>query len=76
MEDWEALLEGRDSRALRDLADTAAARRLGEKLSRSEAEKALSSGDPEQVKALIGRILTTPEGRELARLISQLGGKP
>lgn len=77
VEDLEALeqklLGGKDGAALRALADSDEARRLGQKLNAVQAEKALRSGDGAQLRALLGSLLATGEGRALAEKLKALG---
>lgn len=78
MDDLEALarelLSGENGQALRSLAETGEARRLGERLDRAAAEEALRSGDAGKMKALLESILSDGDGRALARALSGLDG--
>ena len=80
MEDWEALgkalLSGKNGDALRALAGTPEAQQLGKQMDSAEAERIMRSGDPAQMRALLQRLLSTPEGRSLAQKLGQIGGKP
>ncbi len=78
MDDWEALEQtlfgGENGEALRALADSEDARRLGKTLSAAEVGQALRSGDSEQMRSLLETILSTGEGKALAERIAKLGG--
>jgi len=80
MDDLEALgkelLSGKNGEALRALAQSGEARRLGERLDRTAAEAALRSGDAGQLRSLLEGILSTGEGQALARALEQLDSKP
>lgn len=77
MEDLEklgkALLAGPKGDALRSIADSDAAKALGQKLDAAAVERAARSADGEQLKALLKSILSTEEGRALAEQLSRLG---
>lgn len=77
VDDWKQLedrmLSGEHGDALRALAASGEAKRLAEKLDASSAERALRSGDPAQMRALLDGVLATEEGRALARMLSALG---
>ena len=79
MDDWETLrsrlLNEKNGGAYRELADSAEARRLSKSISPREAENALRSGDPEQLRKLLRQVLSTPEGRSLAEKLSGRDGK-
>ena len=70
------LLNGPQGEALRSLADSDEARRLGEKLSPAEAEAALRSGDEARMRALLQKLLSTGDGRALAEKLAGLGKNP
>ena len=70
------LLRGPQGAALRSLADSDEAKRLGQLLPGDEAEAALRSGDTEQMRRLFEKLLSTGEGRALAEKFAGLGGKP
>ena len=70
------LPEGIDEAALRSLADSPEARRLGAVVDGEAAAQALRRGDAEALKALAGALLSTPEGRALAERLSALGERP
>ena len=67
------LFSGQNGAALRALAESDEARRLGQSLD-AEAEQAVRSGDSEKMRALLTRLLATGEGRALADKLSKLGG--
>lgn len=69
------LLGGENAAALRALADTEEARRLGRVIDSREAEQALRSGDSAQMRTLLQKLLATGEGRTLAEKLAGLGGK-
>lgn len=77
MQDLEKLgkqfLSGDKGKALESVADSPEARRLEQTLDPAEVEKAARSGDPEQLKALLTRVLATEEGKALAEKLSGLG---
>ena len=70
------LPEGIDEAALRSLADSPEARRLGAVVDGEAAAQALRRGDAEALKALAGALLSTPEGRALAERLSARGERP
>ena len=80
MDDLEApgrqLLAGKNGEALRSLANSGQARRLGQRLDRSAAEAALRAGDGEALRALLEGVLSTPDGRALAEALSALDQTP
>ena len=67
------LLAGRQGGAIRALADSPEAKKLGAALDGAAAERAVRSGDPAQLKALLTQILATNEGKALAEKLSLLG---
>lgn len=71
-----SLLSGKNGPALRALAESEDAKRLSGKMDAVSAEKALRSGDPGEMRALLQKLLATPEGKNLAEKIDRLGGKP
>ena len=79
MEDLEALgkalLSGKNGDALRALAGSPEAQRLGKQMDSAAAEKIIRSGDGAQMRALLQQLLATPEGRSLAKKLSDMGGK-
>lgn len=79
MDDLEALEQklfgGKNGEALRSLSETEEAKRLGRKLSASQAEQAVRSGDAAQMRALLQTLLSTDEGKALAEKLAGLGGK-
>ena len=80
MDDLEALsrelFAGKNGDALRSLAASGEARRLGEKLDRAAAAEALRSGEGEKMKALLESVLSTADGQALARALSALDQSP
>ena len=68
------LPEGIDEGALRSLADSPEAKRLGEAVD-GAAARALQQGDADTLKAILGTLLATPEGKALAEKLSALGGQ-
>ena len=80
MDDLEALekelFSGKKGEALRSLAQSGEARRLGQRLDRAAAEEALRSGDGEKMKSLLESILATGDGQALARALSELDKAP
>ncbi len=80
MDDLEALekelFSGKKGEALRSLAQSGEARRLGQRLDRAAAEEALRSGDGEKMKSLLESILATGDGQALARALSELDKTP
>jgi hypothetical protein len=70
------LFSGKNGQALRALAQSGEARRLGERLDRTAAEEALRSGDACKMRALLESILSDRDGRTLAQALSDLDGKP
>ena len=74
MDDLEQkLFSGARGEALRALAASEEARRLGGALD-AEAEAAVRSGDSGRMRALLARLLDTEEGRTLAAKLAGLGG--
>ena len=71
-----ALLTGKNGEALRALAQSGEARRLGRRLDRAAAEEALRSGDGEKLRALVEGILSTGDGRALAAAAAALDEMP
>lgn len=71
----EELLAGRQGGAIRDMANSPEAKKLGAALDPAAAERALRSGDAAQLKALLAQILSTSEGKALAGRLSRLGGE-
>ena len=67
--------EGIDEGALRSLADSPEAKRLGEAVDGAAAARALQQGDADTLKAILGTLLATPEGKALAEKLSALGGQ-
>lgn len=80
MDDLEALekelFTGKKGEALRSLAQSGEARRLGQRLDRAAAEEALRSGDGEKMKSLLESILSTSDGQALARALSDMDRTP
>ena len=67
------LLAGRQGGAIRALAGSPEAKKLGSAIDASAAERALRSGDAAQLKAILSQVLSTSEGRALAEKVSRLG---
>ena len=63
------LLSGRQGGAIRDMANSPEAKKLG--ADRAAAERAVRSGDTAQLKALLTQILSTNEGKALAEKLSR-----
>ena len=61
------LLSGRQGGAIRDMANSPEAKKLG------AAKRAVRSGDAAQLKALLTQILSTNEGKALAEKLSRFG---
>ena len=80
MDDLEALgqelLAGKNGGALRSLAQSGEARRLGQRLDRAAAEEALRSGDGEKMRSLLESILSTADGQALVRALSAMDQDP
>lgn len=77
MDDWkkqgERLLSGRDGEALRSLASTPAARKLGESADAAALGAAVRTGDAAGVQKALAALLSTPEGKALADSLRGLG---
>lgn len=67
------LLAGRQGGAIRDLAASPEAKKLGSTLDNAAVERAVRSGDAAQLKAILTQVLSTNEGRALAEKLSRLG---
>lgn len=70
----EALLRSPQGKAVRALADSPEARALEQTVSPEAVERAVRSGDGEQLRALLRQVLSTEEGRALAEKIAGMGG--
>ena len=70
------LFTGKNGDALRSLASSEEALRLGWRLDRAAAAEALRSGDGEQMRSLLESILSTADGQALARALSELDKTP
>ena len=70
------LFSGKNGEALRALARSGEARRLGQRLDRAAAEEALLSGDAGKLRSVLEDILSTGEGRALAEALSALDKTP
>ena len=62
------LLSGRQGGAIRDMANSPEAKKLGAAIDPAAAERAVRSGDAAQLKALLTQIL---EGKALAEKLSR-----
>ena len=58
--------------AIKALAETEESRRLAGMLDRGALEQAAKSGDSEALRALLGSVLRTEEGRHLAESVRRL----
>ena len=67
------LLAGRQGGAIRDMANSPEAKKLGAAIDPAAAERAVRSGDAAQLKALLSQILSTDEGKALADKLSRFG---
>ena len=67
------LLAGRQGGAIRDMANSPEAKKLGAAIDTAAAERAVRSGDAAQLKALLSQILSTDEGKALAEKLSRFG---
>ena len=65
------LLSGRQGGAIRDMANSPEAKKLGAAIDPAAAERAVRSGDAAQLKALLTQILSTNEGKALAEKLSR-----
>lgn len=76
MKDLEALgkelVNGPQGSALREAAESDAAKALGQKLDAGRVEAAARSGDAAQLKSILTEVLATEEGRALAEKLSGL----
>ena len=68
----EKLLKGEKGEAIRNIAASEEARRLGQSLDPAQVERIARSGDGAQLKALLQQVLSTPDGRALAEKLSGL----
>ncbi len=77
MDEWkkrgEQLLSGKEGAALRSLASTGAARKLGESPDAAALGAALSAGDAQGVQKALTALLSTPEGKALAESLRGMG---
>ena len=77
MDEWkkrgERLLSGKEGAALRSLASTGAARKLGEDPNAAALGAALSAGNADGVQKALAALLSTPEGKSLAESLRGLG---
>ena len=80
MKDLEALgselLRGKNGDAIRSLAASKEAQRLGQTISAQAAEQAVRSGDTAKMAELLRQAVSTPEGKALAEKLSSLTGQP
>lgn len=67
------LFGGKNADALRSVANSETGKALEKKLDAAAVEKAARSGDPAQLKAVLDAVLSTEEGRALAKQLSSLG---
>ena len=65
------LLSGRQGGAIRDMANSPEAKKLGTAIDPAAAERAVRSGDAAQLKARLTQILSTNEGKALAEKLSR-----
>lgn len=76
MEGWEELEQELKRRgktgALRQLAASGDARRLAERMDGAKAREALRRGDGASLSALLQQVLTSEEGRRLARQVEDM----
>lgn len=66
------LLEGTKGEKLRGIAASEEARRLEQQLDHAAVERAVRSGDADQIGALLRQVLSTEEGKSLAQKLSRL----
>ncbi len=66
------LERGEKGEALRALAASAEARRVGALLDAQAVEKAVGTGDAEAMRKLLGTLLQTEEGRRLAENVRKM----
>lgn len=60
---------------LMDLASTAEGKKIEGMIDKSALEKAMSSGDVKTMEAMLRQVLSTGEGKALAKKISGIMGK-
>ena len=58
-------------KALKAAAQSAAGQKLMQSMDGAEVERAMKSGDPAALKSILSRVLSTPEGRELAQQVQE-----
>lgn len=58
--------------AIRELADSAEGKKLGNMLDAQAAERAVRSGDAAALREMLGRVLATDEGKKLAENVRKL----
>ena len=66
------LMQGKQGETLRSLLNSEDGRRLGQMMNGEEAERAAKSGDVEQMRAVLSKVLSTEEGKRLAARLSKL----
>lgn len=69
----EQLLSGREGEALRSLARTPEAQKLGDSPAAAALEKAALRGDAAGLQKALAELLSTPEGRAVAQSLGRLG---
>ena len=72
-EQGERLLSGREGEALRSLAQTPEARRLGDSAAAAALQQAVRSGDAAALQKALTALLSTPEGRTMAEWLGRMG---
>ncbi len=67
------LLRDLGAEDIKEFANSEEGRRLEKLVDVKAAEKAVMSGDVEQMRAMVAQVLGTEEGRRLAEKLSRLG---
>lgn len=66
------LMKSQKGESLRALSESPEGKALSARLDSAEVERIARSGDAEQLRKLIGSVLSTEEGRSLAEKLSKL----
>ena len=72
MKDIDKVLSGKKGEALKSLADSDEAKRLGEMFDVKSVEDAVARGDMDELKSVLASVLKTSEGKKLVERLKGL----
>ncbi len=65
------VLSGKDAEKVKNLADSEVVRRIGKSVDAQELRRAALSGDNKALGDILGKVLSTPDGKELMKKVEE-----